>query len=153
MAIQTLQGKRGSRSFLRITTAVLQSGDTKTLVRRKTVTSPVCSNCLFDRVNADQPEKRCDMRDGHWTELTKRPKASGCPAPVWWQSLLVFEYMTGWRIGEQLALRRNDLDLERGVAITRADDNKGSRDEPVQLPPVVVEHLRGICSFHSHDFH
>jgi integrase len=65
----------------------------------------------------------------------------------WWRALLVMGYMTGWRISELLALRRDDLDLEGGVAVTRAEDNKGRRDERVQLHPVVIEHLRKVRTF------
>ncbi len=63
----------------------------------------------------------------------------------WWRALLVMAYMTGWRIGELLSLRREDLDLTAATAITRAPDNKGKRDESVPLHPVVVEHLQRIA--------
>ena len=33
-----------------------------------------------------------------------------------WRALLVTAYMTGWRIGSLLALRREDVDLETGFA-------------------------------------
>ena len=56
-------------------------------------------------------------------------------------------YMTGWRISDMLGLRRQDLDLEAGTAITRAEDNKGKRDELVKLHPIVVEHLRKLAGF------
>jgi integrase len=54
--------------------------------------------------------------------------------------------MTGWRIGDLLGTRRDDLDLEAGTAITRAEveGNKGKRDEKVKLHPVALEHLRRI---------
>ena len=61
--------------------------------------------------------------------------------------MLVFLYMTGWRVSEPLAHRKDDLDLEAGTEITRTDDNKGRRDELVPLHGVVVEHLRKIVSF------
>ena len=61
--------------------------------------------------------------------------------------LLTFNYMTGWRIGEPLSLLRDDLDLEKGQAITRHGDNKGKIDELVPLRPVVVEHLQRLTSF------
>jgi integrase len=56
-------------------------------------------------------------------------------------------YMTGWRIADMLALRRDRLDLEAGTALSRAEDNKGRRDELVRLHPVVVEHLRPLAGF------
>ncbi len=67
----------------------------------------------------------------------------------WWRALLTFLYMTGWRIGEPLALQWDDVSLDEGWAITRADDNKGRRDEKVPLHPIVVEHLRKIVDFGS----
>jgi integrase len=65
---------------------------------------------------------------------------------AWWRALIVMAYMTGWRIGELLSLRRTDLDLKMATAITRAADNKGKRDEAVPLHPIVVEHLTRIAS-------
>jgi integrase len=65
----------------------------------------------------------------------------------WWRALLVTAYMTGWRIGSLLALRREDVDLETGFALSRAADNKGKRDQRVPLHPLVLEHLRMLTSF------
>jgi len=65
----------------------------------------------------------------------------------WWEGLLTMAYMTGWRIGSILALRREDVDLEAGTAISRATDNKGKRDQLIPLHPVVADHLRKLPSF------
>lgn len=65
----------------------------------------------------------------------------------WWRALLTFCYMTGWRIEETLSLRRDDLDLDQGLATTRHDNNKGKRDEQISLHPVVINHLRRIACF------
>jgi integrase len=62
----------------------------------------------------------------------------------WWRALLVMGYMTGWRISDMLALRKDRLDLETGTAVSLAKDNKGKRDELVKLHPVVIEHLRRL---------
>ncbi len=70
----------------------------------------------------------------------------------WWRGLIVMAYMTGWRISELLALRREDMDLDAGYAITRWDDNKGKREERVKLHPVVIEHLRKLVGFDTHIF-
>lgn len=65
-------------------------------------------------------------------------------APAWWQAMLVFGQMTGWRRGETLTLKWGNVDLEKGHAVTRAAFNKGRRDEITPLHPVVVEHLKRI---------
>jgi integrase len=73
-------------------------------------------------------------------------------APDWWRALVVMGYMTGWRISDMLGLRRDDLDLAAGVAVTRGEANKGKRDERVKLHPVVVEHLQRLAGFDTHVF-
>jgi integrase len=65
----------------------------------------------------------------------------------WWRALLVMAYLTGWRIGSLLALRREDVDLDGAMAISRAADNKGKRDQKIPLHPVVVEHLKKLAGF------
>jgi integrase len=65
----------------------------------------------------------------------------------WWRCLLMTAYMTGWRIGQILALRRQDVDLDAGRALSRAADNKGKRDQLLPLHPVVIEHMRRLASF------
>jgi len=74
-----------------------------------------------------------------------RPMDQPYSAADWWRALLVFAYMTGWRISEPLALRWDDVSLDNGTAITRHGDNKGKRDDVASLHPVVVEHLRRIA--------
>jgi len=68
-------------------------------------------------------------------------------AADWWRGILIFAYMTGWRINEILSLRRDDVDLDAATAVTRASDNKGKRDERIKLHPVVVDHLRRLPGF------
>jgi integrase len=65
----------------------------------------------------------------------------------WWRALLTMAYMTGWRIGDLLALRRQDVNLDQAIAVSRAENNKGKRDELFKLHPVVVEHLRKLPGF------
>lgn len=82
--------------------------------------------------------------------LAEKPRSRGqnyTPAE-WWRALLVFAYMTGWRIGAMLALRWEDVDLERGAAFSRHADNKGKRDTWSPLHPAVVSHLEPLRGFH-----
>ena len=44
-------------------------------------------------------------------------------------------------------MRRADVDLDTGYALSRAADNKGKRDQRIPLHPLVVEHLRKLPSF------
>ncbi len=81
----------------------------------------------------------CDVATG--------PAGNNYLAADWWRGLLMFDYMTGWRIGEMLSLAWDDVSLDQGYAITRHDDNKGGRDERVPLHLTVVEHLRKIVDF------
>jgi integrase len=83
----------------------------------------------------------------HACGVATEPDGFPFPPADWWRGLLITAYMTGWRINELLALRRDDLDLEVGTAITRWQDNKGQRDERVKLHPVVVEHLSRLPGF------
>lgn len=74
-------------------------------------------------------------------ELPMNPGQSYEPK-VWWQALLATAYMTGWRIGELLSLRVEDVNLDAGTVITRHADNKGKRDAMVPVHPAVIEHLK-----------
>jgi integrase len=82
----------------------------------------------------------------------RKPGDLPYPAADWWRGLIVFAYMTGWRISEVLALRRSEFDLDTGTALTRAEDNKGGRDDRVKLHSVVIDHLRKLGSFDPNVF-
>lgn len=70
----------------------------------------------------------------------------------WWQAVLVFAVTTGRRKEEILDFRRDDMDLDTGAVLTRAADNKGSRDAMDDLPDVTLDHVRRIPSFEPHVF-
>ena len=75
------------------------------------------------------------------------PRGLTCEPSDWWRTLLVFSITTGWRINEILSFRRDDLDMKTGAILTRADDNKGNRDDIDYLPDVTLDHLHGIVGF------
>lgn len=81
------------------------------------------------------------------------PAAQHYSAKEWWQALLVFAYMTGWRIGEITALRRDQVDFANGVATLEAEKTKGGRDIRIELHPAVIEHLKTVVSFELEVFH
>ena len=80
----------------------------------------------------------------------KYPQGLPYPAAQWWRGLTTFLYCTGWRISEPLSVQRKDIDLELGVAITR--ENKGNREEVVQLADPVIRELSNMKSFHPEMF-
>jgi integrase len=80
-------------------------------------------------------------------DKARAPRGLNYPPADWWRGLIVLAYMTGWRIGDILGLRRQDLDLEGGYAITRFEDNKGKRDDRVKLHPIIVGHLERLPGF------
>ena len=89
----------------------------------------------------------------HFAKLYKAADAARWPADGhyatadWWRALFVMAYMTGWRIGQLMALRWADVDLDGRFALSRAADNKGKRDQRIPLHPIVVEHLRKLKAF------
>jgi integrase len=86
--------------------------------------------------------KACDL-----AKFPQNPDQHYTPAD-WWQALVVTAYMTGLRVGEILAVRKDDVKLDSGELITRWDDTKTDRDEVIPLHEVVVVHLRIIVSDH-----
>jgi integrase len=77
------------------------------------------------------------------------PEGLSYPAADWWKSILVFALTTGWRKDEILKFVRADLNLETGSVVTRAENNKGGRDDTDFLPEATLQHLRQIVSFHT----
>ncbi len=86
-------------------------------------------------------------------DKAERPVPPNCSAAEWWRALLVTAYMTGWRIREVLALRRDNVDLKEGVAILAATETKGRRGERIPLSSVVVDHIKGVMGFTDRVFH
>lgn len=84
--------------------------------------------------------------------VAARPELPNVIPANWWRALMVFAYMTGWRIKELLALKSADLDLDASEAITRHGDNKGKRDERVRLHPLIVQHLKSLPHFGAQVF-
>ncbi len=78
------------------------------------------------------------------------PVAQGYTPGDWWRAFLVMAYVaTGWRVGQLLALKRTDVDLEQGAARVRADvsGNKAKRERRIALHPLAVEHLQRLAGF------
>src|SRR5262249_16908930 len=75
-------------------------------------------------------------------DRARSPQHQPFPPGDFWRALVTMGYLTGWRIGDMIGLKRCDLDFDSGTALSRGDVNKGKRDELVKLHPVVIEHLR-----------
>lgn len=85
-------------------------------------------------------------------DVVTRPQLENIRAADWWRALLVFLWFTGWRIGEVQKLCREDVDLSKGIAKTRAEHNKGKRTANTPLHPIVVDHLESLKGFTVEQF-
>lgn len=77
--------------------------------------------------------------------VATKPDVQGVLPADWWRALLAVGYMTGLRIGELLALRRDQVDLDNGTA--RYWNQKANREDLVPVHPAAVEALRALRSF------
>jgi len=80
-------------------------------------------------------------------DVATMPKGQHFTPAERWRAVLMFAMTTGWRKEEILLFPRTDLNLETGQVITRANNNKGNRDDVDFLPQATVEHLRLIQGF------
>jgi len=102
----------------------------------------------------NQPEKlQTYVKPEHFAAMFQACEVATMPSGVpnvspvdWWRGLLVLLYMTGWRIGQTLKLQRADIDLDAGTALTRAETNKGKRDQLIPLHPLTIEHLKPLLA-------
>lgn len=81
------------------------------------------------------------------------PDVRGIDPVAWWRGLITFLYCTGWRIGETLELRREDVDLNASTARIAAEHTKGRREEITDLNPAVVKHLDAMPGVWQRQFH
>jgi integrase len=65
----------------------------------------------------------------------------------WSHALLCVAMTTGWRIGEIISLRREDVNFKSGAVTIRAETCKGKRDDIDHLPKAALDHLRGLPGF------
>ena len=79
------------------------------------------------------------------------PNLPNVPTTQYWQALLTFAYLTGWRISQIQSLLWDHVDLEEGTAFAPADITKGKRDERIPLHGAVIEHLRPLQASESHE--
>lgn len=76
------------------------------------------------------------LREKPWTVCyPDRESHAGlsCDPADWWAGLLAFLFCTGCRITAALSLRWTDTDLDRGLAMIRAEDAKSGRDQHMGL--------------------
>ena len=101
------------------------------------------------RVKGHQKDKRF-MTEDHFnvimvaSDQARQPDPRihlGMDAGTWWRALLATAWTSGMRIGALMALRWDDVDLDRGVVWSRGRDNKGKRDTKHDIQGA-VEFLR-----------
>ena len=71
---------------------------------------------------------------------------NGIETAARWRAQFMFIWFSGWRISQTLELKRSDMDLDAGTAVSRAEasGNKGRRSETIHLHSYVVEDLKEI---------
>lgn len=84
--------------------------------------------------------------------VAKRPSDGNHMPADWWRAFLVTAYLTGWRLRELLFLERRNIDVDKCVAILRAEGTKGKRSESVDLNPHVVGHMQTVFGFSDYVF-
>ncbi len=85
-------------------------------------------------------------------ELATTPEDQPFHPSDWWRALLTLTYLTGWRIGETLALKWSDVNFDTGVATTRAETNKGRKDAIISIPRPVLSFLEPLRGFREDVF-
>ncbi len=85
-------------------------------------------------------------------EVATMPERLPFEPSEWWRAVIMFAMTTGWRKEEILLFCRKDLDQDTGQITTRAQNNKGSRDDVDFLPAVTLDHIWRIPSFNSEVF-
>jgi integrase len=108
----------------------------------------------FHRVREQQRVGRV-MTPEHFTAIysvcdsATIPATNNYPAADWWRALLCVAMTTGWRIGEILSLRRDDVNFKTGAVTIRAENCKGNRDDLDHLPKAALDHMKGLAGFGS----
>lgn len=78
-------------------------------------------------------------------DVTTRPiELSDVDREKWWQAYLTTLYLTGWRRDQVLSIRWAHVDFDAGTLLSPHTQNKGKRDEPIPLHPVIAQHLRPL---------
>lgn len=104
----------------------------------------------MQEVPAVDMERTVKRIKGHMTPAEFAAVYHACEQmdkPAWWRALLVTIFLTGWRVGAVMQLRRADVDLQDGSVLVRGESTKGRRDQAVPLHPVVLAHLKALPGF------
>lgn len=72
-------------------------------------------------------------------------RIEGVQAKLWWRALLLLLYYTGARIGAAMQLEWEDIDLDAGHVLFRAETQKQFADQRFRLPADAVAALRDIA--------
>lgn len=77
------------------------------------------------------------------------PKFHYVTPEQWWRGFLTFLFMTGWRVGQALSLKWNDVYPEKNLVISWSSQNKGRRAEYVPVHDVVMKHMSPLAATHK----
>lgn len=83
------------------------------------------------------------LNDAHQKRILRyrRGRIGEVPAKYWWAALILLIYNCGVRISAIMSIRSEDLDLERGTVLIRAEAQKDREDQQFTLLPVTISAL------------
>lgn len=71
-------------------------------------------------------------------------RETGISRRLWWTSLILFLYDSGARISAALGVRRDDVLLDSGVVVLRAENAKTHHEQLVSIGPDTCERIRSL---------
>lgn len=98
---------------------------------------------MLDRVPRIRDLREMERAKSFISEAEFSAIYRACPNQ-WWKSFVLFQFLTGWRVGQVLRLRWFNIDLNTGEIFSDAFDNKGKRDLIIPLHPAIRESLNKL---------
>lgn len=74
----------------------------------------------------------------------RHPDLPGIHRDAWWKAFLLYQIMTGWRVGQVLAIEMHDWNRDANTIMNRHPNNKVRRDERISVHAVVYSHLQPL---------
>lgn len=77
-------------------------------------------------------------------DAASRPDIPNVAVTDWWRAFLLFQYLTGWRVGQVLAIQSANVDFEHATVLSPWAETKGRRSERIPVHEVLLQHLEPL---------